>query len=184
MARILESLGAVVIDSDQLAHELLGDPEVVATLRRWWGESVFTTDGTADRQAIARIVFADASELTRLEELLYPKIRQRREALLAGYHADPAVRAVVLDAPKLHEAGLDALCDIIVFVEAERSDRMRRLADSRGWTEEEVTKRENLQNPLDTKEASADHVVANNSGVEELRIVVERVFSSVLASFG
>ena len=90
---------------------------------------------------------------------------------------------VVLDAPKLYEAGLDALCDAVVFVMAERSDRVRRLAASRGWTEEEVTKRENLQNPLDIKEANADHVVANNSGVEELRTLVEHVFSSVLASF-
>ena len=72
----------------------------------------------------------------------------------------------------------------MIFVDCERSARVRRLAASRGWAEEEVTRRENMQIPLDKKEANADHVVTNNAGTDELRLQVEKVFASVLASFG
>lgn len=183
VARIFELLGAAVIDFDQLCHELLGEPEVVATLRQWWGEFIFTPGGDVSREAIALIVFDDAAELTRLENLLYPRVRRRSDELMAAYAADPSVKAIVLDAPKLYEAGADELCDTVVFVDADWSVCMRRLAESRGWTGEELTRRRNMQNPLDMKKANADHVVVNNSGIDELRLQVERVFSSVLASF-
>lgn len=183
VARILESLGAAVIDFDRLAHEELGTRELAATLRRWWGESICPPDGKPDREAIAKIVFGDESELARLENLLYPRIGRRCEELVAGYVNDPDAKAVVLDAPKLFESGLNELCDKVIFVEADWSMRVRRVAESRGWTEEEFIRRENLQNPLDMKKANADHVVKNHSGIDALQAQVERVFSSVLASF-
>ena len=99
------------------------------------------------------------------------------------YAADPKVRAIVLDAPKLFEVGLNQLCDTVVFVDAEWSVRVRRAAESRGWSEVELARRENLQSPLDGKKANADHIVINHSGIDELRSQVERVFASVLASF-
>ena len=71
----------------------------------------------------------------------------------------------------------------MIFVAADWSVRVRRVAASRGWTEEELRRRENLQNSLDTKRANADHVVINHSSLEQLRIDVERIFSSVLAAF-
>lgn len=182
VARVLESLGAAVIDSDRLAHEELADPEVLATLQGWWGDKVCRSEG-ADRKALASIVFNDPHELDRLEKLLYPRLHRRRERLVAGYNADPAVRAIVLDAPKLYEAGLGDYCDAVIFVEADWSDRVHRVAASRGWTEEELRRRENLQNTLDTKRANADHVVINHSSLDQLRIDVERIFSSVLAAF-
>ncbi len=172
----------MVIDSDRLAHEELADPEVMATLRSWWGEKVCRSDGV-DRKALASIVFNDPAELGRLESLLYPRLHRRRERLVSGYDADPAVRAVVLDAPKLYEAGLGDYCDAVIFVEADWSDRVRRVAASRGWTEDELRRRENLQNSLDTKRAKADHVLINHSSLDQLRIDVERVFSSVLDAF-
>ena len=101
----------------------------------------------------------------------------------AKYLADSAVLAIVLDAPKLFEAGLDADCDAIIFVEADRSTRVNRARDLRGWSEEELTRRENMQNALDSKRAIADHVVINHSSIDTLRSQVERVFSSLLASF-
>jgi len=182
VARILQSLGAAVIDSDLLAHEELADPGVIATLRGWWGDMVCPAQ-EVDRKALAAIVFDDPRELDRLEKLLYPGIHRRRERLVEKFNGDPAVRAIVLDAPKLYEAGLGDYCDAVVFVEADRSVRVRRVADSRGWSEVELRRRENLQNSLDTKRANADHVVINHSSLDRLRTDVERIFSSVLAAF-
>jgi len=182
VARILQSLGAAVIDSDRIAHEELSDLEVIATLRAWWGDEVCPSSDGVDRKALATIVFNDPAELDRLEKLLYPRIHRRREQLVAGYQADPAVRAIVLDAPKLYEAGLGDYCDAVIFVEADWSVRVRRVAASRGWTEDELRRRENLQNLLDTKRANADHVVINHANLDQLRTEVERVFASVLAA--
>ena len=149
----------------------------------WWGESIRAADGSIDRKAIAQRVFCDAGELDRLERLLYPWIAERRKALLLAYQADPNVRAIVFDSPKLYEAGLDKECDAVVFVDAERSVRLARLARSRGWTDAELSRRENLQDPLDCKRANADYVVVNHSDISELRSRVEQVFQSALAAF-
>ncbi len=180
VARILESLGAAVIDSDRLAHEELAAPDVVETLREWWGMSICTPDGEVDRKRIGDIIFNDPAERTRLEELLYPRMKTRRETLLAAYDTDPNIKAVVLDTPKLFEVGLNEICDTVIFVDADWAVRIRRVAESRNWTEEELRRRENLQKPLDLKEASADHVIENHTGIEELRTQVQRVLSSVL----
>jgi dephospho-CoA kinase len=183
VARILESLGAAVIDADRLAHEQLDDPEVIATLRTWWGDSILTPEGRIDRKAVAGRVFSDPAELARLEALLYPRIERRREELTAGYVSDIDVPAVVLDAPKLYEAGLDELCDVVIFVDSADATRAQRVASSRGWSKSEWASREKLFEPLDRKRAGADYIVANNSSIDDLRSEIERVFSAVLASF-
>lgn len=171
------------MDSDSLVHEQLRDLEVVRTLRDWWGSNVVAADGRADRQAIARVVFSNDVELDRLQGLLYPRIEARRRELMQVWHDDPAVRAVVIDAPKLYEVGLDAECDAVIFVDAPVSFRLGRVKARHGWDAAELERREKLLIPLDTKRAKADYVVENHSSVGELRPKVERVFSSILAAF-
>ncbi|MBU0718170.1 MAG: dephospho-CoA kinase, partial [Planctomycetes bacterium] len=183
VARMLAALGAAVLDSDRMCHEEYGDPEVVATLKAWWGDRICRPDGQVQRAAIAEIVFGDPSELAKLEGLLYPRLARRRDELVAQYEADPEVKAIVLDAPKLFEAGLEGYCDSIIFVDCDWSTRVARVASARGWTAEELLRRENLLNPLDSKKTIADHVVVNHSTLVSLRAEVERVFSSVLATF-
>lgn len=183
VAEVFRLLGAGVIDFDRLAHAVLADPQVVASLRRWWGDGVVGADGAVDRAAVAAIVFDDAAELARLESLVYPHLEAPRKELTAQFQADPAVSAVVWDAPKLSEAGLDRLCDAVVFVDADRPQRVSRVAATRGWTEAELVRREKLQKPLDKKRTDADHVVRNHSGIEQLRSQAKRVFAEVLASF-
>ncbi len=184
VARILESLGCVVLDSDRMAHEELREPDVAGVLRSWWGEAIVTSSGEVDRSKLAGIVFNDANELKRLEGLLYPRLHRRRERIFARLADDDRVRAIVLDAPMLHEAGVDKVCDAVIFVAADDEIRARRVAATRGWSEEEWRRREKLQIPLDKKRALADHVVVNgHSDIGLLRPEIERIFDSVLRSF-
>lgn len=183
VADVLRSLGAVVIDSDRLVHRQLGEPEIVAELTSWWGSSILNEDGTVDRRAVGKIVFDEPDELKRLEALLYPRIETERREIVERCEADFSVNAVVLDAPKLVEVGLDKACDAVIFVHAECAVRVQRLMDTRGWSQEELEKREKLMDPLDRKMALADYVVENHAGLTELRSQVEGVFSSVLKSF-
>ncbi len=180
VARILESLGATVIDSDRAVHDQYTNAEVINTLRQWWGDSVCHSDGSINRAEVAKIVFADSAQLSRLEGLLWPRIEAVRQAMMPGLMADANVRAIVLDAPKLYEAGLDRQCDAVIFVDAEPSVRLQRLKDSRGWSAEELQRRERLQKPLDIKRANADYVVSNNTPLDQLRIAVERVLSQIV----
>lgn len=169
-----------MIDSDRLGHEQLQSPEVLSQLQSWWGPQVVTAAGIADRSAISRIVFSDAAELARLEAVLHPLIDQRRRELLVDLERDPKVSAVILDAPKLLEAGLRNVCDRVVFVDAPRDQRLRRVAKTRGWSEEELNRRENLQFSLDKKRSMSDDVIVNHSDIEALRREVEQVFSAIL----
>lgn len=183
VARAFERLGGYVLDFDRLAHDLLIEREVVDQLRQWWGARVVGPDGQVDRAAVASIVFADATELARLEGLLYPRLKTRSADAVKALQADPGVAAIVLDAPKLFEAGLNTQCDAIVFVDADRPTRLKRVARSRGWDRTELARRENMQIPLDKKRSSADYVVENNGSTERLAEEVERVLKSVLSSF-
>lgn len=183
VAGLLESLGAKVIDSDRVAHEELRSPEVVDTLRSWWGPGI-VVDGVVDRKALGALVFADPEKLRRLEELLYPRIHRRRKEVIDGFAGNRDVRAFVLDAPKLHEAGVDGECDAVIFVDADDDVRFERVTGSRGWSREEWGRREKLQIPLDKKRSLADYVLVNNhSDVGSLRPEIERIFDSVLKTF-
>lgn len=177
VAEILADCGCGVIDADKLAHELLGG--VVETIQEWWGDSV-VTDDVPNRKEIAKIVFADADELKRLEGLLYPLIRRQQTRFIAEYNKDDSILGIVLDAPKLYEAGIDELCDAVIFIKTCRDTRISRAIWIRGWTESQLFNRETMQKSLKKKEESADYVVENDSTLGALRSQVEQVFSSIL----
>jgi len=180
VARLMIEFGAAVIDSDQLAGEQLANPEVVDTLAGWWGDHVRDSAGGVKRSVIAEIVFADPAENERLKAYLYPRMEQRRRAILAELNREPRVKAVVLDSPLLFEAGLHRQCDVVVFVEADRGTRLARLKEARGWTEDEVQRREKMQKPLDEKRSLADDRIVNASGIDDLRPRVKALLARLL----
>lgn len=180
VARLLGELGAAVISADELNREELVQPEVVETLRRWWGKHAIQADGRPDREAIRGIITKDPSQRRRLEELMHPRIARRRDELMARYTADPGVRAVVWDAPLLFEAGYDKDCDRIIFVDADEETRRERVSRERGWTPECLAALEQSQQPLDWKRSKADYTVDNGSSIEDLRRQLADVFSQIL----
>lgn len=181
VASILAESGLGVIDSDALNREALACPDVVAKLVEWFGESVLDRPGCIDRRALARVIFSDTEARDRVEGLLHPRIAARREDLIEAYQADPEIRAVALDSPLLFETGLDRRCDVVIFVEASKEDRCRRVQAVRGWTPHQWRQREKSQEALDNKRSRADHIVVNNSGLDELRSQVKSLLSTLLA---
>lgn len=181
VASVLEELGARIISSDRLNHEELDSPEVLRQLREWWGQGALTPDGRADRAAIRRIVTADAAARKNLEKLVHPRIAARRQALMAAYSADPAVRAIVWDSPLLFETGLAEQCDYVLFVDAPREARLARVMKDRAWTSEDLDRLEKSQKPLDFKKERADYIIVNNSDMEGLRRRVSDFFLHILS---
>lgn len=183
VAAALARRGAVVFDADQIGHRVLQEPEVRDELVARWGREILTPDGQIARPAVAAKVFGDTPAATEerqfLEQALHPRIRQRIEAEIRIL-PDDAVPAVVIDAPLLIESGWNAVCQVIVFVEAPRDLRLDRAKKSRGWTAEEFSRREAAQMPIEEKRRRSTHVISNAGTLAELESEVERFWDDAV----
>ena len=183
VAHEFERLGGLLIDSDELNHEVLSRPEVARTLREWWGDEVVWADGRVDRSGVAEVVFGDPAQKQRLESLVHPLIAALREDIITTGIGDPRVTAIILDSPLLLESNLDRMCHAVVFVEAGESQRLRRLHETRGWDMEELRRRERWQLPLPEKRARSRFAISNEGTIGQLRSQVKGVFEQVLAEY-
>jgi dephospho-CoA kinase len=188
VAALLKERGAVVIDADAVGHELLKDPAVCGRIAERFGVKVLSGAGrqaglppAIDRKALGAIVFADVRARHDLEAILHPPMRSSFLAVIERELSAEGERNrfVVLDAAVLLEAGWDDLCDLIVFVDAPREKRLRRVEEQRGWSREMLEARERAQWPADEKRRRADLVITNDAGVESLQREVERVEASL-----
>jgi dephospho-CoA kinase len=187
VAQMLVELGAGLFDADRAGHTVLAeDAEVQRALRERWGDEVFKDDGSVDRAAVARRVFAagGSAELDRrfLEDLLHPRIRRRLKAQLDQFAAEGR-KAVVLDAALLFEADWRSMCDLVLFVDAPRELRLQR-AEKRGWSAAEFAQREAAQWPVDDKRRAADFILANDGSEDDLRQAVQECWDRHAAPEG
>jgi dephospho-CoA kinase len=125
-------------------------------------------------------VFDDPDKLDRLEALIHPRVRTEWDRLRSEYQRDPAVKAIVEDVALLLESGSADGCDVLVFVDADRSQRLARVRRSRGWSDADLAAREKNQWPLDRKRVRADYVIQNDRGEAECFTQVRQVLSRVI----
>ena len=178
VARMLAALGGEVSDSDRDVGEVLAIPEVVRTLRDWWGDGIVDADGRIDRAEVARRVFADADERRRLEALVHPLVHDRRRIRFAD--AAAAAKFFVIDAPLLFEAGLDRECDVVWFVDAPIEARRDRVRVHRGWNDAELERRESHQWSIAEKRDRSDVVLENDDTLDALEVRVCDALASLL----
>lgn len=181
VAHRLGELGAVVIDHDALARDAVapgsvGLEEVVGA----FGPDVVAPDGSLDRPALGRVVFADDDARARLEAILHPEIRRlsaEREAAVGA--ADP--RAVIVhDIPLLVESGQADRFHLLVVVHAPAELRLRRLIAERGLSEPEARARIEAQATDDERLAAADVVLDGTGDPDALRAQVDALWERVL----
>lgn len=182
VAGFLRESGCFVTNSDADARELLQEERVREQLIRWWGTAVLDAQGRVNRHAVADIVFRNPTQRERLEALVHPLVEERRREAWAAESARRSVPAFVIDAPLLFEAGLDRLCDAVIFVDAPLKDRLARVAADRGWSEAELIRREKNQLPLETKRQRSDYVVRNDGSLADLRRHVQSALDQILAA--
>ncbi len=156
-----------LIDGDRIGHEALGIPNVKDDIRRAFGSSVF--DGAEIcRKSLAGKVFGSENHhkqaLFELEKIVHPEIRRQVEKQLAGISSDTNV--VVLDAAVMLEAGWNDLCDTIVFVDTPFETRLKRVQENRGWTADELRRREASQISVEDKRAVSEFIVDNSGSLE------------------
>jgi dephospho-CoA kinase len=150
VARWLADRGAVVIDADEVARAVTapGQPAHDAILSLF-GDRVRATDDTLDRAALARVVFRDPVYLAQLEAIVHPVVRPRILEMIAEAEAGGAP-AVVIEAIKLVEGGLAALCDEVWLVTCDPADQLSRLT-ARGTGRADAEQRIAAQSGLVTR---------------------------------
>ena len=176
----LRSLNCAVIDADAIAKQVLESTQVKEKMARWWGGRVIKEDGTVDRREVAGIVFDAPDELKRLEALIHPRVHEKREELARQARQTPDIVAIVEDCPLLLETGIDQQCDALVFVDAPFETRLRRVQRTRGWTDEELARRDKSQTPLDIKRQRADYMISNDADEAQCLAQTRRVLSQII----
>ncbi len=182
VSTMLAELGAVVIDSDALAREVvLPGTEGLAAVVAAFGEEILTEDGTLDRPALGAIVFADEDKRRVLEGILHPLIGARSAALANSAGPDDLV---VHDIPLLAEAGIADTFDAVIVVDAPTELQVERMLRDRGWTREDAESRIAAQASRDDRLAIATYVIENTGSLEDLRARVREVYDELTGESG
>ena len=177
VSAILAELGAVVIDADLIAREVVarGTPGLAAVVTEF-GPGLLTPDGDLDRPAMGALVFGDPDARKRLEAIIHPLVHAR-SAELEAEADDHAV--VVHDIPLLAEVGRAGSFDAVVVVDAPTHVQLERMVEDRGWTREEAESRIAAQAAREDRLAIATYVVDNTGTLAELRDRVEQVYADL-----
>lgn len=177
VSRLLVRHGAVLIDSDRIAREVVepGTPGLAAVVDAF-GDEVLTGEGRLDRPALGRIVFGNPEKLAELNAIVHPLVRERSAAL---QEAAPADAVVVNDVPLLVENGLGPLYDLVLVVDARPGTQLRRLVGTRGMTESDARARMAAQATREQRLAVADLVIDNDGPLDTLAARVAEVWEGL-----
>ncbi|GAB2586814.1 dephospho-CoA kinase [Kribbella endophytica] len=175
VSRRLGERGAVVIDSDVLAREVVargtdGLAEVVAA----FGDGVLTADGELDRPAVGKLVFGDETARRKLEAVIHPRVRARAAEI---EQAAPDDAVVVHDIPLLVETGQADRFDLVLVVDVPVDVQVERLTTQRGMAEDEARRRIAAQASREDRLAAADVVIDNAGSLDDLDRRVDEVWN-------
>ncbi|GAA2510163.1 dephospho-CoA kinase [Streptomyces gobitricini] len=182
VSRLLSSYGAVLIDADKIAREVVepGTPGLAAVVAAF-GPEILTADGSLDRPRLGSIVFSDPEALATLNGIVHPLVGARSAELEAA--AGPEA-VVVHDVPLLTENGLAPLYDVVVVVDASPGTQLDRLVRLRGMTEVEARSRMAAQATREQRRAVADLLIDNDGPLEDLEPQVRKVWDRLTRGRG
>lgn len=178
VSRLLVGHGAVLIDADRIAREVVapGTPGLTAVVDAF-GPDVLAADGSLDRPKLGAIVFADPERLAVLNSIVHPLVGARSRELEQAA-ADDAV--VIHDVPLLAENGLATLYDLVVVVDAAPETQLDRLTRLRGMTEQDARARMAAQATREKRLEIADIVIDNDVPLDALRQRVAQVWADLV----
>lgn len=180
VCRELARRGAVVVDADQLAREVVapGGP-VLEQLVSVFGKDILKADGNLDRQCLGDLVFSDPSARDRLNAIVHPAIAALSVQRLQELR--PNASLIVYEAPLLFEVGAEARVDKVLVVTIEPDVQLDRLMERDGLDRQSAQQRIDAQMLQEQKIARADYVIDNSASKEETIAQVERLWPLLLA---
>jgi dephospho-CoA kinase len=172
VARIFESLGAYVIDADELAHNCIR-PQTSAYRRiiHTFGEGILKKNKIIDRRKLASIVFNNRDFLHRLNNIIHPQVIR----IIKNKIKSSRSRVIVLDAPLLLEAGLKKIVDKLIVVKINRKKQVERIRNRTSLDKSDILKRIKSQISQNVKSRFANFVIDNNGTMQETRRQVEKI---------
>lgn len=180
VAKMFKRCGAVVIDADELAHDVVkpGKPawrEIVAL----FGKAILNKDRSLNRQALATIVFRHPAKRRALEAIIHPRVAREQVRLTRDAAQQDPQSVVIYDVPLLFEAGIDKRVDYTIVVTADRNTQIARLRKRNGLSRAEALRRIRSQMPLAKKVRQANHVLNGTLPRQALRKQVGHLFKSL-----
>jgi dephospho-CoA kinase len=179
---VLRELGAVIIDADVLAREVVepGEP-ALAEIAAEFGPGVLGPDGRLDRKTLGAIVFADPERRRTLEAMTHPRMRERLLRRIDELTAEHFRGLVFYDAAVLIESGSHLMMDRLVVVIADEPTQIARLMARDGIDRDEALRKIKSQMPLAEKAKLADYVIDNSGDPAATEAEVRRVYQALLA---
>lgn len=177
VAAMLEARGAVIIDADAIARELVepGQPALDALVREF-GTTILQLDGSLSRASLASLAFRDPEATDRLNAIMHPLIAEESRRRM---DAAPVDAVIVYDMPLLVETGQQSLVDAVVVVDVPEEVQVERAVGLRGLEEQDVRRRIGLQSTRENRRAVADIVIDNSGSRDETEAQVERLWRSL-----
>jgi dephospho-CoA kinase len=174
----LQKLGVPTIDADTLAREAVapGSAGLAAVAQRF-GAGVLNADGSLDRPALGRVVFADALARRDLEAIIHPQVRRLTDAWFESL--DRTTPFAVADIPLLFEVGRDKDFDVVIVAACEPETQVRRVIQRDGVTEIEARQRLAAQLPIGDKVKLADFVIRTDGSYDETDQQLDEVLAAL-----
>jgi len=179
VSQFLAELGAVILDADRVGHEALKpDTDVWREVVAVFGRQVLTPSGSIDRAKLGEIVFGKPESLSRLNQIMHPRMFDMVKAQLEGYRRQ-GVDVVVLEAPLLIEAGWTSLVDEVWVTVASESTVLRRLKERIGLSQSESLARIRSQLSSEERIKHADVIINNDGNLDELRVKINELWKGL-----
>ncbi|MEK6526608.1 MAG: dephospho-CoA kinase [Nitrospirota bacterium] len=180
VARLFQDCGAVVLDADVLARQLVepGKP-AWRDIVRAFGKQVLSPDRSLDRHALAKIVFRNRAKLKKLNAIVHPRVAREQTRLTREIARKDPDAVILYDAPVLIEAGAHKRMDKIVVVSADQETQIKRLRNRNHLSRTEALRRVRSQLPLAQKVKLADYVIDGTLSFEQTKNEVQRIYDEL-----
>ncbi|HML95032.1 MAG TPA: dephospho-CoA kinase [Thermodesulfobacteriota bacterium] len=181
VARMLERMGARVIDADLIAREVV-EPEKPAWVEivKKFGPGILGPDGAIDRRRLGEIVFGDEGKRKLLMDITHPRIKEAVRERLSEYRKENVPVVVIEAALIVERGGLREFLDGLIVVTADEESQIERLVKRSGHTREEALARIGSQMPAGEKALHADYIIDNSGTEEETEAEVKKLWEGII----
>lgn len=181
VARILKDFGARVVDTDQIARDVVAPGTTgLDIIIKHFGVEVMNPDGTLNRRKVAQIVFSDPEALARLNGIIHPEIRSVLLDIISDYKEKADAALLVIEVPLLFETGMNHLVDEAWLVTVDPAVQINRIITRDNTSMGEAKSRIAAQMPQKDKVLLADRVIDNSNGINETLIQVKKIWDAAV----
>lgn len=184
VARELQSLGAVVVNADDLGRNVVErDPKVLQKLKRAFGGDILGTNGKLDRRKLGARVFASDEATNRLNKIVHPALLALLRKTISRHRASKKVKLLIVDAALIYDWKFERELDVVIVVDSTRPNQLARL-EKQGISRREALHRMQRQIPKYRLRRMADAVIHNNGTPEQLVHKVWRLYARLVQHSG